>query len=353
MEDNIKISVIMPAYNAEKYIDKAIDSVIYQTYRNWELIIVDDGSKDSTAKIIDTYRDRDKRVVIIHQANSGTASAARNTALKYVTGDYIQLLDADDMLSEDCLEKYVNCIKDKMSEKKIICLPLVYQINEDDQLGTEIAHNSRFLGQELNGEEAFEFSVNWTIAAPFLINSDILRNIGFDEKIINGDELTTRKAFFNADKVFFTEGKYLYRKNTESTTRSPHNMARMIESLITDQNLYKFSVDNHMNERIVHLCLNKWAKDCFAYKAKFDREEAYYSDTDREKAFCIISNNFKQITQIKSFNNINFFWMLIVFCSGSFKKYSSLSKMYQKLWLLKEKRKEFRKVGCQQKPIKS
>lgn len=72
-------------------------------------------------------------------------------------------------------------------------------------------------------------------------------------------------------------------------------MARMIESLITDQNLYKFSVDNHMNERIVHLCLNKWAKDCFAYKAKFDREEAYYSDTDREKAFCIISNNFKQI----------------------------------------------------------
>lgn len=96
MNKVIKFSIIMAAYNAEKFIKEAINSVLYQTYQNWELIIVDDGSTDKTADIIDLYSRKDKRIITIHQKNSGTAAAARNTALKYVTGEYIQMLDADD-----------------------------------------------------------------------------------------------------------------------------------------------------------------------------------------------------------------------------------------------------------------
>ncbi len=96
------ISVIMPAYNAEKYLNKAIDSVINQTLNNWELIIVNDGSTDTTKNIISSYND--PRICSINQENKGR-SEARNVALKYARGDYIAFLDADDLYYPTKLEK--------------------------------------------------------------------------------------------------------------------------------------------------------------------------------------------------------------------------------------------------------
>ena len=88
------VSVMMPAYNAEKYIEQAIESVLTQTYSNWELIIVNDGSTDNTEKIVSQYAD--PRIELIQQANAGEA-AARNTALEHVRGEYLAFLDADDI----------------------------------------------------------------------------------------------------------------------------------------------------------------------------------------------------------------------------------------------------------------
>jgi glycosyltransferase involved in cell wall biosynthesis len=106
LRENIKFSIIMPAYNAENYIGYAIESVLSQTYSNFELIIVNDGSIDKTESIIQQYSAQDQRIILVSQGNSGSAGAARNTALKYVTGDYIQMLDAD-----DCFElNRLNCI---------------------------------------------------------------------------------------------------------------------------------------------------------------------------------------------------------------------------------------------------
>ena len=83
----MKYSIIMPAYNAEKYIKEAVDSVRNQSYGNWELIIVDDGSSDRTGALADGFAKADERIKAVHQKHSGTAAAARNTALLYVTGD--------------------------------------------------------------------------------------------------------------------------------------------------------------------------------------------------------------------------------------------------------------------------
>lgn len=101
----MKYSIIIPAYNMEKYISDAIESVISQTYKEWECIIVDDGSTDLTGNLIDEYAIKDSRIRALHQKHSGTAASARNTALNHVTGEYIQFLDADDRISNDCLEK--------------------------------------------------------------------------------------------------------------------------------------------------------------------------------------------------------------------------------------------------------
>lgn len=101
----MKVSVIMAAYNAEKYIDEAIQSILNQTYRNFEFIIVNDGSTDSTSEIISGYND--KRIKVLHQNNQGCA-AARETGIKYARGKYLAIMDADDIALPERIEKTVN-----------------------------------------------------------------------------------------------------------------------------------------------------------------------------------------------------------------------------------------------------
>ena len=97
-----KVSIIMPAYNASAYIAEAIQSVLNQTWTNWELIIVDDGSTDDTLQIAQSFARKDSRIQVYHQHNQG-GCAARNEALKHITGNYVQYLDADDVLHADKL----------------------------------------------------------------------------------------------------------------------------------------------------------------------------------------------------------------------------------------------------------
>lgn len=98
-----KISVIIPIYNVENYLKRCIDSVINQTYKNLEIILVDDGSKDNCGKICDEYAKVDSRIQVIHKINGGL-SDARNAGLKVATGDYIYYIDSDDYIDNDMLE---------------------------------------------------------------------------------------------------------------------------------------------------------------------------------------------------------------------------------------------------------
>lgn len=98
------VSIITPCYNGAKYIGETIDSVISQTYPDWEMIIVDDGSKDNSAQIVREYAEKDSRITLVQQENAGSA-AARNNGIRRAEGQYIALLDADDLWHPDFLEK--------------------------------------------------------------------------------------------------------------------------------------------------------------------------------------------------------------------------------------------------------
>lgn len=98
-----KVSIIIPVYNTEKYIEKCIQSVCNQTYQNLEIICVDDGSTDDSGKILDRFAQADKRIKVIHKENEGV-SAARNDGLRIATGEWIGFVDSDDYIAEDMYE---------------------------------------------------------------------------------------------------------------------------------------------------------------------------------------------------------------------------------------------------------
>ena len=108
--DNVNISVIMPVYNSEKYLNKSIESVLGQSYKDFELILVDDGSTDSSGKICDEYAVSDTRIKVIHQANGGV-SKARNTGIARSVGKYILFLDSDDEMDQNLMEENFKIIE--------------------------------------------------------------------------------------------------------------------------------------------------------------------------------------------------------------------------------------------------
>ena len=116
---NYKISIIIPVYNTEKYIKECIESIIKQTYKNIEIIIVNDGSTDNSVNIIKDYQKKYKRIKVINQKNKGP-SAARNNGIKHSEGDYILFVDSDDWIEENMVEKMINSINNKETDL-IIC----------------------------------------------------------------------------------------------------------------------------------------------------------------------------------------------------------------------------------------
>ncbi|MHA5065628.1 glycosyltransferase family 2 protein [Cetobacterium somerae] len=106
------VSIITPAYNAERFIGETIESVLSQTYQNWEMLIIDDGSKDNTEKIVKNYIEKDNRISLIKQKNAGSG-AARNNGIERAVGNYICLLDADDTWNNNFLQEQIRLIKEK------------------------------------------------------------------------------------------------------------------------------------------------------------------------------------------------------------------------------------------------
>ena len=133
------VSIITPCYNGSRYIAETIESVIKQTYLKWEMIVVDDGSKDNSADIVRNYSKKDNRIMLVQQKNAGSA-AARNNGIRRAKGQYIALLDADDLWEPEFLEKQIKFMKEKdavcvfcsyksIDEKSVLFLLQTFQKN--------------------------------------------------------------------------------------------------------------------------------------------------------------------------------------------------------------------------------
>ena len=127
------VSIITPCYNGERFIAETIESVLGQTYTDWEMIVVDDGSRDGTARIAADYAARDGRIQLVRQSNGGTASA-RNNAMRRARGQYIALLDADDVWDGNFLERQLSF----MQKKRAACVCCAYR--HIDEHSNEIQH---------------------------------------------------------------------------------------------------------------------------------------------------------------------------------------------------------------------
>lgn len=110
------VSIVMPAYNCEKYVVEAINSILAQTYRNWELLVLDDGSKDNTLRIIEEFSQKDSRIKALPNGKNMGVSATRNRGIELASGEWIAFLDSDDMWKPEKLEKQFEIVEKEAAE---------------------------------------------------------------------------------------------------------------------------------------------------------------------------------------------------------------------------------------------
>ena len=195
------ISVIIPVYNVEKYLAECVNSVLAQTYTDWEIILVDDGATDSSGAICDEYAAKDPRILVIHRENGGL-SAARNTGLKAARGEYVYFLDSDDYIEPHSLEQLADTARRERADVVFFDGYVFFDECEDDdsvsryiRKDTYPRQNGRKILLQLleNGE--------YRTAVPLMIfRKDYLleNNLWFLEGVIHEDELFTFLVF-NAD----------------------------------------------------------------------------------------------------------------------------------------------------------
>ena len=121
-----KISIIVPIYNVEQYLDKCVESLVNQTYKNLEIILVDDGTKDKSGEMADLWSIKDDRIKVIHKKNGGL-SDARNAGIKIATGEYITFMDSDDYINYRMYEILMNNLEKYNADISVCAVKKVYK----------------------------------------------------------------------------------------------------------------------------------------------------------------------------------------------------------------------------------
>lgn len=214
---NDLITIIIPVYNGEKYLNKCLDSIINQTYKNLEIIIVNDGSTDNTKKICDEYIKKDNRIKVINKKNEGV-SAARNDGIEASAGKYISFVDADDFIEKEFAEKMLDILI-KYDAKYVTCgYKRVYDdhtefVNND--LSEMVVTKDEYIKKLLNVQNGYGF------VHMKLIEKDILKNVRFNKELkVGEDALFNIMLCENVDKVvIYNNPLYNYYFNSNSVVR--------------------------------------------------------------------------------------------------------------------------------------
>lgn len=209
---NKKVTVIIPVYNVELYLEEAVKSVIDQTYKNLEIILVDDGSTDDSGAICDIYKEKDSRIIVLHDKNEGL-SEARNRGIRIASGEYICFLDSDDYFDTTFVQKMMESVNMTNADLAICQLWKIYP----DGKKTGLKTNNHYL--LLNRNEAFElmFTESGHIgvyAVNKMYKTELFSDISYPYAKYFEDSGTTYKLVGKSRKiVYYQEPLYYYRVN--------------------------------------------------------------------------------------------------------------------------------------------
>ena len=261
------ISVIVPVYNVEKYLSKCVESIINQTYKDLELILVDDGSLDNSGNICDNYAKNDNRIKVVHKENGGLSSA-RNAGLDIASGEYISFVDSDDWIDENAYEELVKKIVS--ANANIICFA---GEKTDGTTTCEKCFDCKGDGVILNGRDVAKEILLDKLGSQVvkgLYCAKCWKDLRFPVGRLYEDIPVTYKAFEKAERVAFVDKPfYKYRINPNSISHKPKP--------ITSYHIFLGFKDHFEHAKIYY---PEISSQCFSLAAQFAISTYFHYCTD-------------------------------------------------------------------------
>lgn len=242
------ISIIVPIYKVEKYLEKCINSIISQTYKNIEIILVDDGSPDRSGDIADNFAKVDQRIRIIHKSNGGLSSA-RNVGIDIARGEYIGFVDSDDTIEPFMYEKLFNILKKENTKLSVCPFNYIYKknrVHKKKSLGKDITFDFYQAIIEMNLHRYFDMT-----ACSKLFHRSLFENIRFPVGKLSEDYYIMYKIFERAEKISYLDTPcYNYYQHQNSITHSTrinydHEFAAYKQMLYFDKKYPNMIVIGH------------------------------------------------------------------------------------------------------------
>ena len=299
MEESL-ISIIIPIYKVEKYLNNCLDSIINQTYRNLEIILVDDGSPDNCPNICDEYAKKDSRIVVIHKENGGLSSA-RNAGLDVCTGDYISFIDSDDFVSKG----FIKVLYDSLTINKADiseCEFSDFVDSEQDTIdNTDLNNKDNSIDSKVYSSREMQLNllndayVNHVVVWNKLYKKSLFENIRFPNGKVHEDEYVTYKVFSEAKAiVYINKQLYYYRKSSNSITGSNFSAKRLVVLDAYEEKKVFYKEDSELYSKVV-LLYQKILKKYFFNTKKFVADNKEHLSNIRKK----LKQNYKDIKSLK------------------------------------------------------
>ena len=264
------ISVIVPVYNSIKYLSECLDSILSQTFNDFELILVDDGSSDGSEKLCDEYTQKyPETIITIHQKNGGISSA-RNSGIDLAKGDFIAFVDSDDVLDNEYLEILHDNIQDKCCDLSICDYDFFYSGDyPDNEHFSE--HSFPITGNNLSPEELWNVihkkgGVRYVVVWNKLYRRSIWEELRFPIGRINEDEFVLSKVFFSCRRISCTDRVlYHYRQHNESimgqfrfllSIKNFDALDAMRETVTNLDNIGKYNMNRSSVKRYAYVLAN-------------------------------------------------------------------------------------------------
>lgn len=240
------VSIIIPIYKVEKYINKCVDSVINQTYKNLEIILVDDGSPDECPQICDAYAKKDDRITVIHKLNGGLSSA-RNAGLDVCKGEYICFVDSDDYVSSSYIEKMYEAIVKYKADMVICGVELVDEnynilVNNDYSLKPELISKNEVVDRLFEPK-----NVPYVVAWNKMYSRKIWDNLRYPLGKIHEDEFVAYDILKNSSNgIYLLDDKlYFYMQRQSSIMGSLQTNEKLLDAV----DAMKYRVNRVVDER--------------------------------------------------------------------------------------------------------
>lgn len=226
-----KVSVIVAVYNCADFLPKCLDSLLAQTFKDIEIICIDDCSTDSSASVLADYAQRDKRIKLVSMNQNMGQAHARNAGIKVAEGNYVAFLDSDDWMSDDCLEQAVATFISHPQTDCVLLHVKHYLAGEDKYCDYPMESF-----EVKSGREAFEESIDWSIHGWYVTRREFYLRYPYDTTCrAYSDDNTTHIHYFNSREVRCCSGIYYYRHNSSSVTQKP--TIRRFEWMLANESL--------------------------------------------------------------------------------------------------------------------